>query len=200
MMEREDQAMTYGEFDISFFSKILRRTAQLMPSGNNVHFCDVGSGAGRIVLATALLEPNWSTYSGIEVIPELDGLAKKTRSAAQSHLSSDDNANGLERCEFYCEDMTSDAAADVLRRSDVIFCYSTCLTTDSDGLTVKMLSDALSSAPVKDSAFVITVDTWLSDPPFTLLAEVKHHNDDINCVSTGFIWKVAGEEKSISSV
>ena len=68
--------MTYGEFDLTFFARLLRRAG---PAPRDC-FVDVGSGAGRLVLAAALLHPRtWRNCHGVELSAPLHDLAIAAR-------------------------------------------------------------------------------------------------------------------------
>lgn len=70
----EWSALVYGEFPLSLFEKLLRRAERFRPTiGDGVaagplKFCDVGSGVGRLVLATALLRPHWGRLGTVTVV------------------------------------------------------------------------------------------------------------------------------------
>jgi len=81
---------TYGEFDISFFAQLLKRSAYHFHEwhGNKVDgndeslqgwdgrvFVDFGSGTGRLVLAAAALNPRWLLCKGIEILPSIHEAA-----------------------------------------------------------------------------------------------------------------------------
>ena len=75
-------SLTYGEFDIEFFADILDRTAYHFDSHaskgwDNKVFADFGSGAGRLVLGAAALNPKWKLCKGIEILPGIHELARE---------------------------------------------------------------------------------------------------------------------------
>lgn len=61
----EEQDRTYGEFDLDGFGTILDAASQRL-EGDEVDFCDLGSGLGRLVIFAAIRNPKWSV-SGIEI-------------------------------------------------------------------------------------------------------------------------------------
>ena len=75
--EEPPQSLTYGEFDIPFFANLLVAAAKHFPSDQFASddrssqysiwdgkvFCDLGSGAGRILYAAAALHP-WKMCRG----------------------------------------------------------------------------------------------------------------------------------------
>mmetsp|Transcript_38604 Transcript_38604/g.92970 ORF Transcript_38604/g.92970 Transcript_38604/m.92970 type:complete len:428 (-) Transcript_38604:307-1590(-) len=94
-IERGDnppQELTYGEFDIEFFGMLLDRTWQHyldgvasadydMESDETLHpwrkktFCDIGSGAGRLVLTASALHPEWKMCRGLEILQGLHSMS-----------------------------------------------------------------------------------------------------------------------------
>jgi hypothetical protein len=87
---------TYGEFDFYFFAELLDRAwehycdgskdatapSSIHPEGEGVWkdqiFIDVGSGAGRLVLAAAALHPSgWKQCRGVELLPGLHKAASE---------------------------------------------------------------------------------------------------------------------------
>jgi hypothetical protein len=87
--EEVPNEFVYGEFDVYFFAQVLDR-AQVLVFGeehlsqtawNDKIFCDLGSGAGRLVLAAAALH-KWKLCRGVELLQSL-------------HISAEEN---LEKC------------------------------------------------------------------------------------------------------
>ncbi|CAB9505118.1 Histone methylation protein DOT1 [Seminavis robusta] len=72
---------TYGEFDLGFFAQLLDRVQQEYDTSNDGDgwkdkvFCDIGSGAGRLVLAAAALHPQWKLCRGIEILQGISDVA-----------------------------------------------------------------------------------------------------------------------------
>jgi len=88
--ERPPQEFTYGEFDIEFFGMLLDRTWEHYSEGlgggdddatirkrpwSGKTFCDIGSGAGRLVLAAAALHPEWKVCRGLEILEGLHDMS-----------------------------------------------------------------------------------------------------------------------------
>ncbi|KAL9180256.1 hypothetical protein ACHAXT_008226 [Thalassiosira profunda] len=86
--EAPPQEFTYGEFDIDFFGLLLDRAwgyyldgieedaaYDNAPAWTNKTFCDIGSGAGRLVLTAAALHPGWKVCRGIEILEGLHDVA-----------------------------------------------------------------------------------------------------------------------------
>lgn len=69
-----DNAFVYGEIDLPTFAAIL---TQVSPKPHEI-FYDLGSGAGKAVLLTALLYPE-STAIGIEYLAEFIDLSERLR-------------------------------------------------------------------------------------------------------------------------
>lgn len=73
--EDPPQELVYGEFDVALLEQALQRSLELLLGRENnnknddeIVFCDMGSGTGRLVLATAALHPNWKLCKGIELL------------------------------------------------------------------------------------------------------------------------------------
>ncbi|KAL3817588.1 hypothetical protein ACHAXA_006477 [Cyclostephanos tholiformis] len=106
--ELPQSEFTYGEFDIDFFGILLDKSwehyldgmsdrgrqhegSELSPWKNKT-FCDIGSGAGRLVLCAAALHPAWKLCRGLEI---LDGLHNMSKSIADRCVVNDDEECGV---------------------------------------------------------------------------------------------------------
>jgi hypothetical protein len=71
------QELVYGEFDVTFFAKVLDRAGELLGAEDfqDHVFCDLGSGTGRLVLTAAALHP-WKLCRGIELLPGIHEQAE----------------------------------------------------------------------------------------------------------------------------
>lgn len=103
---------TYGEFPLSSFEKTVTAAMSHHPSPTN--FYDLGSGAGRLVVAASLLFPSLTSCTGVEVLPSLHELATVI-------LSSNPNPSVSLLCGSWTDEYL------YLGDADVIFCYSSCL-------------------------------------------------------------------------
>ena len=68
-----DSTLTYGEFDLNLFASLVDRALDGVADGAT--FVDVGSGAGRLVLAASSLWPRFGLCAGVECVPELHRVA-----------------------------------------------------------------------------------------------------------------------------
>jgi len=76
--EDPPQELVYGEFDVLLLQKSLERSRVLLRKDDkDVVFCDLGSGTGRLVLATAALYPMWKLCRGIELLESIHEEALK---------------------------------------------------------------------------------------------------------------------------
>lgn len=91
--ERPPQELIYGEFDIDFLGILLERSwghylegikgddndinrqQSSMTPWSNKTFCDIGSGAGRLVIAAAALYPEWKLCRGLEILEGLHNMS-----------------------------------------------------------------------------------------------------------------------------
>jgi len=103
---------TYGEFPINSFHKVLQTAMSHHSSPTN--FIDLGSGAGRLVVAASLLFPCLTPCTGVEVLPSLHDLAA-------SILSDNPNPSVSLVCGSWTDKYL------YLGDADIIFCYSSCL-------------------------------------------------------------------------
>ncbi|CAB9524886.1 Histone methylation protein DOT1 [Seminavis robusta] len=89
---------TYGEFDIEFFRRILERMMELYDNTDSTDdklvFCDIGSGAGRLVMAAAALFPDrFQVCRGIELLESIHKVAEETLEKVK--VSRDENNDVL---------------------------------------------------------------------------------------------------------
>ena len=88
--EEPPKELVYGEFDIDSLAKALDRAVELLLEEDNsnhspkdITFCDLGSGTGRLVLATAALHPDWKLCKGIELLPGIHEQAVQKLNACK---------------------------------------------------------------------------------------------------------------------
>lgn len=93
--EDPPQEFVYGEFDVSFFCSVLDRareiilTSQQRNDGDDLVFCDMGSGTGRLVLAAAAWH-EWKLCRGIELLEGIhDQAVEKFESCRRRHRHDD---------------------------------------------------------------------------------------------------------------
>jgi SAM-dependent methyltransferase len=156
--------LTYGEFDFYFFAQLLDRAWEHYCDSstlrdNNCHaegagvwknqvFIDVGSGAGRLVLAAAALHPTgWKQCRGVELLPGLHKAASenlaKCRLGDDDSLAlpvgqddNDDNANTnpeflkLAPIDFACASFEDPAIESHWKDASCIFVTASCLPSE----------------------------------------------------------------------
>lgn len=142
--------LTYGEFDLPFFWELLQAAA---PQPNE-RFVDVGSGCGRLVLASALAY-DWEACAGIELLGSLHEVAEQSHSALLR--ASAGEAVRLSPCEFVCDEAESGLSHLVKRNGSkvVVFIYASCWPSVGPYLT--SLSQSL-AAILPIGSRVVTVD------------------------------------------
>ena len=158
---------TYGEFDVSFFTKLLNRAEELFDGDRNGWegkvFADFGSGAGRLVMAAAALNPEWKLCKGIEVLPGIHQLAEENAEKCRVGI----NQFKLQVPAGLLEDGISMAPLEFICGSfedpqlqigdvDCVFCFSSCMP---DGV-VEMVSRAVGCG-CREGTLVITTDYQL---------------------------------------
>ena len=108
-------ASTYGEFDLEFFTRLLKLAA---PQQRET-FVDLGSGVGRLVMGAALLYPNtFANCHGMELSAPLHERAIEARYAFESF---DAPLPNIAPCEYTCCDCFSLEAATALVSTNVCF-------------------------------------------------------------------------------
>jgi SAM-dependent methyltransferase len=155
-------ALTYGEFDFTFFAELLDRAWEHYCDSKDAHsshpegevwkdqiFIDVGSGAGRLVLAAAALHPaGWKQCRGFELLPGLHKVASdnldKCRlgddSLALQVGQDDDNDNAnananpeflrLAPIDFVCASFEDPAIDSHWKDASCIFVTASCLPSE----------------------------------------------------------------------
>ena len=88
--EEPPKEFTYGEFDVEFFGELLDIAWNYFVCSNDTElgssnssstpwkdkvFCDIGSGAGRLVLSAAALHPHWKLCRGLEILPTIHDVS-----------------------------------------------------------------------------------------------------------------------------
>ena len=187
------QQLVYGEFDLELFSKLLEAARPSMQET----FCDLGSGAGRLVLAAALLHPQlWKICIGLEVLSEHH---EKARAAAKA-LALHEPPPSLAPVSFVCADIfDDDEALRVLPTVDVLMAYS--ITWAAENGTLTALS-ALLGATLRDGARVITVELRLQSTPrmlFTLVHAQTGWNEETG-QTTGFVYRASVRREPVVPV
>jgi predicted RNA methylase len=180
-------AMVYGEFDVSFFARLLELAAPV--PGET--FVDLGSGVGRLVIAAALLYPRtWRNCQGVELSAPLHDAAIAARVCFEQLTPRPPIAD----CEFTCASvLDAGAGADALAAADVCFSYAvTWASGPEHDQLVRMLARHLPSG-----ARVISVDLPLSaeaaaseDAQFELLHRVQGANEETGDQTVGFVYKL----------
>ena len=149
--EQDRTELTYGEFDLDGFHEALDCAVDGLPDLRRCTFCDLGSGAGRLVLAAAARYP-WEKCVGIEALPDLHHMAGLLHAVAIDAAAEADGA-ALSPCEFRELEVSPETAEEALGSVDVLFAFSTCF---DDVALAGMLA-----AGLRPGARVVTVDSML---------------------------------------
>jgi len=195
---------TYGEFPLPFFAELVdfavvnyakRDCAGDPGSGLNpprsnrcerMEFLDLGSGAGRLVLAAASMDTRWKRVRGVEFLTSLHELAQEKLELARSEP-------GLLASHVDFENASWDDKDLDLSTVDVAFAYTTALTTQ-DGLLAGLTAALMSK--LSPETIVITTDYQLG-AGFTLLTSMEGENPGVGGsaenpgkgLSTGYIFR-----------
>ena len=117
---------TYGEFDALFFAQLLDQATTYMttPTLEGKVVCDVGSGAGRLVLGAAALHPGLKQSRGVEILPGIHNMAMDHVANCQGMLKPHNLP--LAPIELTCGSISDPAVADV-SNVELFFIASTCM-------------------------------------------------------------------------
>ncbi|CAM9289307.1 unnamed protein product [Choristocarpus tenellus] len=206
-----DGALTYGEFDFSFFASVVRdclsiyadesENGSLEAEARKRVFCDLGSGCGRLVIGQALAWP-WRCCKGIEKVEALHNMGMSALGVAKKLAEGEKQSGGealspealksleqMSPCDLLLGD-ANDPDEVELSDVDILFCYCTAFPARGDMLTE--LSYTLGHQ-LRPGTLVITTDRRLaSDGPweFAPLGERTGPNSEIGGSSTAFLWRV----------
>jgi precorrin-6B methylase 2 len=148
---------TYGEITFLSFSHILSMSG---PKAQDV-FCDLGSGAGKAVIAASLLYP-FERCVGIELVPDLYQLSMQKKDALKTILQNNTTLTGAP-IDFFNQDLLHTP----LHTFDVLYVNATCFIGDMwEHLQTKLRE-------VKTGARIIMVSRFLHDPSFQLQHRLK---------------------------
>ena len=151
--EDPPQELVYGEFDVGLLDESLQKARQMLPSDKKdeeIIFCDLGSGTGRLVLAAAALHPNWKQVKGIKLLESIyqeaqetvDSCRRKETPAEDEQAEETSENSASEESDFV---LTSDSGHELplapielecgsftdpyssFGDADILFCFSSCL-------------------------------------------------------------------------
>ena len=180
-------SMVYGEFDISFFSKLLQCAE---PNPGEI-FVDAGSGAGRLVLAAALLRPQkFANCHGVELSSPLHDAAI----SARYEFENIQDAPPIAPCQYTLSDCMEGEGLEAIQSADVVFSYAVTWANDeTHAKLVRCLAQNLSNG-----ARIISVDLPLKDEvvkdignvSFELLAREVGPNEETGEETVGLVYKL----------
>lgn len=173
---------------------------------------DIGSGAGRLVLAAATMRA-WGSVVGIEACKTLAGLGKAAIAKLESEgvaaegvmrsIHADANLGGGAVARVVDASCAADPAGDggggrlveaasALAGADIAIAYSTAFPSP-DGLRLPELSAAL-SAVMRPGSLVVTTDKWLVGRRFEFVDMLRIQGEEgPEDVIRAFVWRVKGE-------
>ena len=173
---------------------------------------DIGSGAGRMVLAAATMR-SWRSVAGIEACKTLAGLGEAAITKLEEEgavakgvmrsIHADANLGSGEVECFVDASCAGDPAGDgkggelaeaasVLAGADIAVAYSTAFPSP-DGLRLPELSAAL-SAVMRPGSIVVTTDKWLVGRRFEFVDMLRIQGEEgPEDIIRAFIWKVKGD-------
>ena len=183
-----DSALTYGEYDLGFFSECVERALEGAPATVPLTFVDVGSGVGRLTLAAALLWPQrFKRCAGVERVASLHKLACDAERRAAELLPADAPVR-----QFVCGDAAEALSpTGELADADVLFAYSS--TWPSEGAGLSDFS-AVCGTCLRVGSRVVTTDRQLCSVDglwrFELLDSLEGVNHETGGTSVGYVHEV----------
>ena len=180
-------SMVYGEFDLSFFADLLD-IADPQPGET---FLDIGSGAGRLVLAAALHRPNtWANCHGIELSSPLHDAAIAARYAFENL---DEPLPPIAPCQYTLSDCMEGPGIDAMGTADVAFSYA--VTWANDETHSKLVRKIAKELP--SGARVISIDLPFSEDivasegaRLDLVGSMVGYNEETGKETVGFVYKL----------
>ena len=142
--EKPPIGLTYGEFPLPFFTALTDRACDLAGLGDErsgATFCDIGSGAGRLVLWAAATHA-WRAALGVELLPGLCRAADAKLEAARALAGLQLRTPRVELSEGSWDDASVVAWGEI----DVAFAYTTAFPADEANV-LQELTAALAPRP-----------------------------------------------------
>jgi SAM-dependent methyltransferase len=82
----ESEFLIYGEMSFETLMEIYEKTPSSINLDKCQHFCDLGSGIGRIVVGTSLLLENLKTATGIELLKLTNYMATRIKRKTDKNI------------------------------------------------------------------------------------------------------------------
>ena len=189
-----DGALTYGEFDLTFFSTLVDRA--LEDVAQPATLIDVGSGVGRLCFAATQLWPQVQC-AGVECLPELHKIAVDT--VERLMLDGDQASTSLASLRFYCKraELLLHPGGLLDCENAVYFAYSSAFESEGDELS----DFSLMCSWLREGTRVITTDKRLVSVDglwkFELIEQIDGANVGTGGQSTGYIYEVVQSRRSM---
>ena len=180
-----DTSLTYGEFDLEFFAALAQ--VALSFGGRNSEgavLVDVGSGCGRLVIASAVLFPQLSSVVGIETVESLHDMAIESLTKMQT-IDGQVSGKGP-RIEFHLGNALGFLSEVVSHSNTIVFAYSS--TWPSDGIILTDFSRECGKLPV--GTRIITTDKRLG--PIESVRDVR--GEDAGTIAPWAFEKITAYE------
>ncbi|KAL1523454.1 hypothetical protein AB1Y20_018394 [Prymnesium parvum] len=180
---RVPSELTYGEFDLGFYAQLVDTALSTRGQEGGV-LVDVGSGCGRLVLASAVLWPGLRRVAGVEKVEPLHAIALAASQAVRL-------PPGAPTAEFFCSDAHEALrAGGPLQDASILFAYSSTFPSCGDVMTD---FSELCARCLRPGTLVIVTDKQLGsigDAEFKLLDAVEGRNAETGGASVGYIYQV----------
>lgn len=180
-------SMVYGEFELPFFATLLRRAD---PQAGET-FVDAGSGAGRLVLAAALLHPTkFANCHGVELSSPLHDCGV----AARYEFENIEDAPPIAPCQYTLSDCMDGDGLEAIKSADIVFSYA--VTWANDETHAKLVRSLAQNLP--DGARIISIDLALKNEvvadmgnvSFELMAEEVGPNEETGEETVGLVYRL----------
>ena len=180
-------SMVYGEFELPFFAKLL----QCADPQAGETFVDAGSGAGRLVLAAALLHPTkFANCHGVELSSPLHDAGI----AARYEFENIEDAPPIAPCQYTLSDCMDGDGLEAIKSADIVFSYA--VTWANDETHAKLVRSLAQNLP--DGARIISIDLALKNEvvadmgnvSFELIAKEVGPNEETCEETVGLVYRL----------
>jgi SAM-dependent methyltransferase len=154
----EKDFLIYGEMSFESLAEVYKKAPSSINLNKCQHFCDLGSGVGRIVIGTSLLFGGLKTLTGIEILKVTNYMANRIKRKTDKNIQ--DKINFV-RGDFFDYDFSG---------TDLIFMHYP--MKDAEPLYLKL--DKKLANELKSGAVVISAIRTIKDSEnFSVIAKKK---------------------------
>ena len=196
-----DHELVYGELGVAPLVQILNAVGVDLVEE---HFLDIGSGHGMLVLAAALLFPQWQSSRGLEIVPHLheqavEYMRQLEEAMAMANTSSTQQQSGpsaaapMELLLGNIYEPTDELSA-MLRQTTLAVCFATTWSSNEEGRRLPKLSHALRKGVLAPQARIVVIDGHLlPQDGHVYQGELRIQCPDTVPYSTAYLYTYAGD-------